>query len=284
MVRTDTGLKRVIELRTTQQATGLYPATVRAALGEAFQFEGQVGYFNPQGGWAEALNATKAVLDEAKRVGAQVVPNAEVVSLVYAPAKDEMTKKPRATGVRTADGRTFLADVVVLATGSWSTHLLQQLHLGTEPNLFRPSAHCVLTIKIDPSVGKKYQNTPVTFNASTGFYSFAPNNDYILKCATHSKGDEEPLPQSCTSKTFPSAPDHPLVAQMVREIHSLYPEIQLEGPGKNASIHFTRICWYNDTLDENLLIDFHPDVDGLVVATGDSGHAFKVRTVCAGSH
>ena len=71
---------------------------------------------------------------------------------------------------------------------------------------------------------------------------------------------------------------------MVREIHSLYPEIQLEGPGKNASIHFTRICWYNDTLDENLLIDFHPDVDGLVVATGDSGHAFKVRTVCAGSH
>lgn len=38
---------------------------------------------------------------------------------------------------------------------------------------------------------------------------------------------------------------------------------------------YTRRCLYADTLDEHLWIDRHPEIAGLSVATGGSGHGFK---------
>lgn len=67
--------------------------------------------------------------------------------------------------------------------------------------------------------------------------------------------------------------------QMIAELRTLFPILQLEGPNKNASILYTRMCWYSDSVDENFLIDFYPGVDGLLVASGDSGHGFKVCNV-----
>ena len=37
----------------------------------------------------------------------------------------------------------------------------------------------------------------------------------------------------------------------------------------------TRLCWYTDSFDNHFVIDFVPGVDGLMVATGGSGHGFK---------
>lgn len=36
-----------------------------------------------------------------------------------------------------------------------------------------------------------------------------------------------------------------------------------------------RLCWYTDSFDNHFVIEFVPDVDGLMVATGGSGHGFK---------
>jgi sarcosine oxidase/L-pipecolate oxidase len=36
-----------------------------------------------------------------------------------------------------------------------------------------------------------------------------------------------------------------------------------------------RICWYTDTPRGDFLITYHPDFEGLFLATGGSGHAFK---------
>ncbi|OAA67950.1 FAD dependent oxidoreductase [Niveomyces insectorum RCEF 264] len=41
----------------------------------------------------------------------------------------------------------------------------------------------------------------------------------------------------------------------------------------------TRLCWYTDTPTADFLVDYHPDVGGLFVATGGSGHAFKFLPV-----
>jgi glycine/D-amino acid oxidase-like deaminating enzyme len=43
----------------------------------------------------------------------------------------------------------------------------------------------------------------------------------------------------------------------------------------NAKVLFNRLCPYCDSWDGNLWIDHDPDHPGLVVAAGDSGHAFK---------
>lgn len=37
----------------------------------------------------------------------------------------------------------------------------------------------------------------------------------------------------------------------------------------------TRLCWYTDSFDNHFVVDFVPGVEGLMVATGGSGHGFK---------
>lgn len=36
-----------------------------------------------------------------------------------------------------------------------------------------------------------------------------------------------------------------------------------------------RICWYTDTPHGDFLITYHPDFEGLFLATGGSGHGYK---------
>jgi glycine/D-amino acid oxidase-like deaminating enzyme len=40
-----------------------------------------------------------------------------------------------------------------------------------------------------------------------------------------------------------------------------------------------RLCVYGDTSDGHLLIAHHPDRENLVLATGGSGHAFKLAPI-----
>lgn len=270
-------MPKAVVLRQADDVIKVFPEEVRGELGEAcVGFNGQSGYFNPNGGWAESGNATLAVLLEAQRHGATVVPNAEAVSLVY---NGYVNCKPRVSGVRTSDGRVFNAEQVILAAGSWTPHVLRLFQLSLEREVLRPSAHCVLMIKIDPAVSVKYEKVPVTFNMNNCFYSFPPNREGILKCAMHTMGDAHPLPQQHSGSGYPSADGHPILETMHAELKQLYPRIHLEGPEKNATVYATRKCWYSDTRDENFLIDFHPHVDGLLVASGDSGHAFKFLPV-----
>ena len=42
------------------------------------------------------------------------------------------------------------------------------------------------------------------------------------------------------------------------------------------------MCIYTDTWDGNFLISPHPEVNGLTVATGGSGHGFKFAPVLGG--
>jgi len=41
----------------------------------------------------------------------------------------------------------------------------------------------------------------------------------------------------------------------------------------------SRVCWYTDSYDNNLVVDYVPRKEGLMVATGGSGHAFKYLPV-----
>jgi glycine/D-amino acid oxidase-like deaminating enzyme len=37
----------------------------------------------------------------------------------------------------------------------------------------------------------------------------------------------------------------------------------------------TRVCVYNNTPDDDFIIDWHPDLKDVLIATGFSGHGFK---------
>lgn len=45
----------------------------------------------------------------------------------------------------------------------------------------------------------------------------------------------------------------------------------------NLAMTYVSILRYNDTPDGDWVISRHPSMDGLVLATAGSGHAYKVR-------
>lgn len=83
------------------------------------------GYFNPEGGWAEAARAVGILLSRVREMGGRVIENQEVVELV----KDE---NGRTTGVRCRDGKRFEGDRVILTIGSWTASTFPELELDSK--------------------------------------------------------------------------------------------------------------------------------------------------------
>ncbi|KAJ1025028.1 hypothetical protein NDA18_004314 [Ustilago nuda] len=274
----------------------------------------QTGYFNPRGGWAEANNACRALLEHAIQLGVSVVPDARVTEFTYDAAK--------VNGVKTADGRTFGARNVVLATGAWTSDLLSTLlpsATGKDDDqakwLTRPSAQCVAILRLTPTEAAELKDTPVIINFSSGFYQFEPVlipdlNEWQIKIAYHSNGYLYPKPPSECNGKYPcfqdSALSHPTGAReigaeastsedqhyqmaestipanrlddMLQELSQIFPSL-----AQKDRVITTRVCWYSDTLDENWIIDTlnnHPSCNmqfakNIWVVSGDSGHAYK---------
>lgn len=133
-----------------------FPETLKPKLGHGLTKFGvtQTGYFNPRGGWAEANAATRSALNEAQRLGAKLVGNAVVSELIL--------DGKRAKGVKTRDGRTFLAENTIIAAGSWSRILLEKLlpNASTSSKL-APASHsaqCVLMLKLTPEERAAFAN------------------------------------------------------------------------------------------------------------------------------
>ena len=268
---------------------------VGVELGEGLKGMGskQTGYFNPRGGWAEANNACRALLEHAVRLGVQVYSNATVTAFTY--------DVGRVSGVQTSDGRRFSARQVVLAAGAWTSDLLSTL--SPHPNaaalpskwMTRPSAQCVAVLRLTPTEAHALKDTPVIINFSSGFYQFEPVhipgvNEWHMKIAYHSNGYLYPKPPVECNGGYPAFEDSAAACptgpreiggegdraedvgyemaestipasrldHMLAELAQIYPAL-----AQKERVIATRVCWYSDTLDENWIIDTlnsHPAV------------------------
>jgi glycine/D-amino acid oxidase-like deaminating enzyme len=214
------------------------------------------GVFNPTGGYAESGRIVTLVTEKAVRMGVQ---------RSYGRLAGLVQKGMRVIGVRLESGDTIMADHVLLATGAWTPTILPELsgfmtitghpvfHLQVEdPRLFSPPLFATFMADV----------------ARTGWYGFPYHpNEKVIKIANHGVGqlidpindervvdasDESSL-RSFLATTFPALLDAPIV--------------------------FTRRCLYCDTRDEHFWIDCHPELDGLSVASGGSGHGFKFAPI-----
>lgn len=161
-------------IKSGEEALQCFPPAVRPRLGECISkigskaADGQQAYFNARGGWAEADHATRAVLQEAIRLGAQVVSHAQVEEVLF-----DRRDKTRAVGVKTADGRSFFAGGpdghVILCAGAWTRGLLKRI----APEQFdawapvAPTAQCVITVQLDEEQRRAFKDLPVVFNIET---------------------------------------------------------------------------------------------------------------------
>nr|XP_018266511.1 uncharacterized protein I303_00486 [Kwoniella dejecticola CBS 10117]OBR88669.1 hypothetical protein I303_00486 [Kwoniella dejecticola CBS 10117] len=227
------------------------------------------GYYNPSGGWANATAAVEKLYSWIRELGGEIIPKAEFQDLLYSGSN--------VIGVRVKDGREFKADKVVLALGSWSGSHPSLKGIIPE-NLVTATGQTVCAIQLSKEQAERYKDIPVSMHHDgSGYYSFPPNEQGIVKFALHAAGyvTQDGVPRTATD---PKASNIQLqtgwipkdsYTKLREQLSIVYPELA------QMPIAFTRMCWYSDVVDGNWVIDISPDYPSLTIATGGAGHAFK---------
>jgi len=79
------------------------------------------GYFNYDGGWADAQKGIEQALLKVKELGGEVYAGKTVNGLLKTPDGS------RTCGVECSDGSVYNADLVVMATGAWTASAVPEL-------------------------------------------------------------------------------------------------------------------------------------------------------------
>jgi glycine/D-amino acid oxidase-like deaminating enzyme len=216
----------------------------------------QDGYVNPHAGWAESGKVVRALLDEAKRAGVRIREGARMKPI----AQDG--DGARVDGVELVTGEKIAASVVVIAAGAFTPIVVPEL-----ADRLVPIAQNVMHFIPDDAAAF----SPPSFIpwaadiARTGWYGFT-HHEGVVKVANHGPG----------TPVDPAAPR--IVPASAEAKFRTFFERALPGLVR-APVARTRVCLYCDSFDGDFLVDRHPTREGLVVASGGSGHAFKFAPV-----
>lgn len=218
------------------------------------------GYFNPEGGYAESSRVISTLLRWATAEG--------VVLRIGegSRCKRLLESGTRVCGVVTMDGSILTADFVVLAVGAWTRFLVPELAL-----CMRAVGMPVFHLQPSPAVCARFE--PAQFPcfgadiSRTGFYGFPLHREGVVKIACHTAG----------RALHPESPERRVTEFESASLREFLSHTFLDLA--DAPLVHTRVCMYCDTADQHLWIAHHEGRPGLVVAAGDSGHAFKFAPV-----
>lgn len=234
--------------------------TTSAELAERFSaFDARChtdGFFHARGGWVESGALVEELFRRATAAGVRFV-KGTVTGLHRASG--------RCDGVVLADGSRITAGHTLLACGAWTTELLPEL----KP-FFRSSGHPVFHLKPNrPELfAPPHFSTFTADIAHTGWYGFALHpSEGVVKIGRHGTGlDVDPVRDE-------RAVNDQDVAAMWAFVREALP------PLADAELVYTRRCLYADTIDADYWLDHHPEYSGLTVASGGSGHGFKMAPI-----
>lgn len=232
-------------------------------------------YTNSSAGWADASAAVEAMMREAVQAGV----NYEVGEIT-----ELLCDRNGLTGVRTADGRTFSGDKIVLATGAWTPWLLapleKRLRIAEADSIqkqIQAAGVCVAAFRLSGDEAQHYAQMPVLVYGAKGEV-IPPNKDRLLKF-TNANTFLHTLPHPATNEPFSVPAPHQdtvpeaLKQQSIEIIRQRIPQILANGRVPDD----WRICWDAVSPDQNQLIAQHPDprLSNLYLATAGSFHSWK---------
>jgi glycine/D-amino acid oxidase-like deaminating enzyme len=208
------------------------------------------GTYDPEGGYVESGRVVARLAERAREAGVEVSEGIAFARLLEG-----------GCGIVTAGGERIEADQVVLALGAWTPHALPWL-----AGEFRSTGHPVFHLAPADADAFSPDKFPV-FCAditATGYYGFPLHPvSGVVKIARHGPGR-------------PMHPESPLRSVTEEEMQELRAFLATAFPKlADAPIAHTRICLYCDSWDGHFWIARDPDRIGVVIAAGDSGHAFK---------
>ena len=211
-------------------------------------------YFNPVAGYVKSSQVIETLAEYAQSIGVTITEQQTAHRLLL--------EQDRIVGVQTIEGRKFSASHTVLAVGAHTTKLLPEL-----TPYINVTGHAVFWLK--PPKPDLFQppHLPVfgVDMANTGWYGFPfASSQGVIKVAKHTNG----------IIIDPNTDDRIINPAEIIELRAFlrktFPTIA------KAPLVYTRRCLYTDTLDGHFWIDQHPQMKGLTVSTGGSGHAMKM--------
>ncbi|THW28926.1 putative sarcosine oxidase [Aureobasidium pullulans] len=247
-------------------------------LNNARDIDNWKGLWNKQAGWAHAANAIKKVADEAAKMGVRFIsgPSGEMVGLE--------TEGDKVTGIRVKSGEIHHADKYILSTGAASPALLPELHTELWSKCWTYGL-----LELTEEEAAQFRNMPVVLNHELGFFFEPSREGRLIKICNEFPGYQWRKGEftDANGKTHKYS---------VPRYASEYPEDGIPEEAMNAIKHFistvipqfegreikgAKVCWCTDSPDAHYLIANHPKYPGgeLLLATGDSGHAFKMLPI-----
>lgn len=209
--------------------------------------------FETEAGFLRASACVAALRVLAERHGVRVTSGCEV---------SEVRPEPGWVTVRTADGRTYVGERVVLALGGWSARLVPELR-----ETLVQSRQGLLYVDAVPPAYRSPAFPPFSC-PDEGFYGFPSHAGDAMKVAQHVVSDPVGDPDFDRASAPPGFPE--AVRTYLR---------QHLGLDSDACPMRVESCMYNLSPSGDFLLDVHPSEPRLFVATGGSGHGFKFGSI-----
>jgi sarcosine oxidase len=158
------------------------------------------------------------------------------------------------------DKETYTATKVIVAAGAWMATLFPELHLPLEVK-----RQVLFWFRSTEGDSNKFlpENLPVyiwEYEKNKIFYGF-PDLGEGMKIAIHHRG----------KLATPDAIDRRVGVEEIKEIDELLKRYFTS----TFTYHYSDVCMYTNTPDEDFIIDFHPDDKNIILASPCSGHGFK---------
>ncbi|MEK7389729.1 MAG: N-methyl-L-tryptophan oxidase [Elusimicrobiota bacterium] len=209
--------------------------------------------FHPDGGMIWANRAVAATASIAQRRGVKIRNGVKIVSI----QKDKNGVK----SVKDSNGRTWEAETFLFTTGYWSNELLKPL--GVSIKLTKQEQ-----LFLRPQEGRgryRPEHFPVFSSVSGGFYGFPVHIQGFIKIGGLRKGPAVKSPDPDDLRTTTPQFEKSCRRFLQKFIPELAEFVDYEG----------HVCWYDNTPDDDFIIDRLPSAPNAFVAAGFSGHGFK---------
>ncbi|KAE8832369.1 hypothetical protein PTNB85_06761 [Pyrenophora teres f. teres] len=235
------------------------------------QIRGWKAIWSSDGGWLAAAKAINAIGEFLRDRGVKFGFGGK------GSFKQPLLAEGVCVGVETVDGTRYYADKVVLAAGAWSPVLVDLEEQCVS------KAWVYAHIRLTPQEAREYTACPVVYNSDVGFF-FEPDENNVIKVCDEFPGYtrfKQHTPYGATSLKRISVPrsaaKHPMDTYPDASEVSIRKAIATFLPKFTEKELFNRhLCWCTDTADAALLMCEHPQWKNFVLATGDSGHTFKL--------
>ena len=231
------------------------------------RFQSWKGFYQKtHSGWMFASLALQRAAQECISLGAKIITDTAEELLL-----DKSTQK--CIGVHTSSGNDLLAERIIIAAGASSVKLFD-----FEGQLL---AKCwtLAHIKLTNDEIQQLKDTPVIIDMDRGFM-FEADAFGDLKFCNEFPGyiNMEKYMYKTGEKTvsipaYKDAIPEEAEEQMRDLLRQVHPHLA------DREFNVAKICWCTDTTDRYFLIDEHPQHEGLIFATGDSGKGFKYMPV-----